>query len=102
MMRGSDHADAGYIQHPEESVSAYANRLKANWRKAGWNLQKHEEVLYDIAWAGLRNSLKHNVGPMTSACGRCDTLDKFFDKAAASEVTHVEYMNTQQQQQQQQ
>jgi len=39
---------------------------------------------------------------MKPACGRFDTLDKFFDKAAASEVTHVENMKPQQQQQQQQ
>ena len=31
-----------YIQLPQESVRAYANRVKANWRPAGWNLQKHE------------------------------------------------------------
>jgi hypothetical protein len=63
--------------------------VKANWRQAGWNLQKHEEVLYDIAWAGLRNSFKNNVALMTPACVRFDTLDEVFDKAAASEVTHV-------------
>jgi len=79
----------GYIQLPQESVRAYANHLKANWRQAGWNLQKHEEVLYNIAWAGLRNSLKNKLGLMKPACGRFDTLDEFFDKAAASEVTHV-------------
>jgi len=65
----------GYIQLPQESVRAYVNRLKANRSQAGWNLQKHEEVLYDIAWAGLGNSLKNNVGPMTPACGRFNTLD---------------------------
>ena len=92
----------GYIQLAQESVRAYANRLKANWRQAGWNLQKHEEVLYNIGWAGLRNSLKIKVGPMTPACGRFDTLDEFFVKAAASEVTHVENKKPQQQQQQQQ
>jgi len=90
-----------YIQFPQESVRAYANRVKANWRQAGWNLQKNDEVLYDIAWAGLRNSLKNKVGPMTPACGRFDTLDEFFDKAMASEVTHVENKKPQQQQQQQ-
>jgi hypothetical protein len=79
----------GYIQLPQESVRAYANHLKAKWRQAGWNLQKHEEVLYDIAWAGLHNSLKNKVGPMTPACGKFDTLNEFFDKAVASEVTHV-------------
>jgi len=76
----------GYIQLPQESVRSYANCLKATWRHAGWNLQKHEAVLYDIAWAGLCNSLKNQVGLMTPACGRFDTFDKFFDKAAASEL----------------
>jgi hypothetical protein len=92
----------GYIQHPQKSVRAYANRLKVNWRQAGWNLQKHAEVLDYIAWADLRNSLKNKVGPMTHACGRLDTLDEFFDKGAALEVTHVENKKPQQQQQQQQ
>ena len=92
----------GYIQLPQELVRAYANCLKANWRQAGWNLQKYEEVLYDIAWTGLCNSLKNNVGPMAPACGRFGTLAGFFDKAAASEVTHVENKKPQQQQQQQQ
>jgi len=91
-----------YIEVPPESVRAYANGVKANWRQAGWNLQKHEEVLYDIAWAGLRNSLKNKVGPITAACGRLDSLDDFFHKAVASEVTHVKNKKTQQQQQQQQ
>jgi hypothetical protein len=92
----------GYIQLPQESVRAYANRLKANWKQAGWNLQKHEDVLYNIAWADLRNSLKNKVGPMTPACGRLDTLDEFFDKGAALEVTHVGNKKPQQQQQPQQ
>jgi len=35
-------------------------------------------------------------------CGRFDTLDEFFDKAVALEVTHVENKKPQQQQQQQQ
>jgi len=80
-----------YIQLPQESVRAHANCLIANWRQAGWNLQKHEEVLYEIAWASIYNSLKNTVGPMMPACGRFDTFDEFFDMAAASEVTHVEH-----------
>jgi len=86
----------GYIQLPQELVRAYVNHLTANWRQAGWNLQKHEEVVYDIPWAGLRNPLKNKLGPMTPACGRFDTLDEFFAKAAASEVTHVENKKLQQ------
>ena len=34
-----------YHQLPNESVQVYANRLKANWRRAGWNLIMHEVVL---------------------------------------------------------
>jgi hypothetical protein len=45
----------GYIQHPQDPVRAYAYCFKANWRQDGWNIPKHEEVHYDIAWAGLRN-----------------------------------------------
>jgi len=92
----------GFILLPQELVTAHANHLKANWRQGGWNLQKHEDVLFDITWAGLRNSRKNKVGPMTTTCGRLDTLDEVFDKAVASEVTDVENMNPQQQQHQQQ
>jgi hypothetical protein len=87
----------GYIQLPKESVTAYENSLKANWRHAVWNLQKHEEVLYDIACAGLSNSLTNKVGLMMTACSGFDTLDEFFDKAPASDVTHVENKKPQQQ-----
>jgi len=92
----------GYIQHRPESVRAYANCLNANWRQAGWNLQKTKEVLYDIACAGLCNTLKNKVGLITPAWGRFNTIEEFFDKTAASEVTHIESKKQQQQQQQQQ
>jgi len=90
-----------YLQLPQELFRAYANHLKANQWHAGWNLQNHEDVLYDSAWAGLRNCLKNKVGPLTPTCRRLDTFDQILDKAAASEVTHVENMKPQQQQQQQ-
>ena len=48
-----------YVQCPQGSVRAYANRMKANWRDAGWNLPKHEEFLYDIAWARLQDSVQN-------------------------------------------
>jgi hypothetical protein len=38
---------------------------------------------------------------MTSTCGRFNLLDKFFDKAAALEVTHVKNKKPQQHQQRQ-
>jgi len=99
--RGVDCTDAGNIQLPQELVGAYANRVKANWRQAGWDLKEHEEVLYNIPWAGLRNYLKNKVGPMMPAYGRFDTLNQFFDEAAALEVTHVKNKTLQLQQQQQ-
>ena len=46
--------------------------------------------------------LMNRVGTMMPACGRYDSLDKFFHKAAASEVTHVDNTKPQQQQLQQQ
>jgi hypothetical protein len=91
-----------YIQLPPESVRVYANHFKANWRQAGWNLQKRKEVLYDIAWAGVRNSLQNKFGRMTPGCSIVDTLDRFFEKGVASEVTHVETKKPQQQQPHQQ
>jgi hypothetical protein len=91
-----------YIQLPQESVEAYANHLKAQCRQAGCNLQKHEEVQYDIAWPGHSNFVKNNVGPMTPACGRFNILDESFHHPMGSEVTHVDNMKPQQQQQWQQ
>jgi hypothetical protein len=92
----------GNINLSQELVRVYANCLNAIWRQAGLNLQMHEEVLYDIAWAGLPQSHKNQVGPMMPTCGRFDTLDEFFDKATALEVTHVDNKQPLQQQQQQQ
>jgi len=91
----------GSIHHQHELVGAYANRFKANWTQAGWNLQKHQEGLYDIAWEGLRNSLKIKVRPRSPSRGRFDHLDELFDKSAAPEVTHVQKKKPQQPQQQQ-
>jgi hypothetical protein len=34
-----------YQQLPNEAIPVYANRLKANWRRASWNLLTHEVVL---------------------------------------------------------
>jgi len=67
------------IPLPHGSVGAYANHLIANWRLTGWNQQKHKEVLYNIAWAGLRNSPKTNGWPMKPACRSYDTMDEIVD-----------------------
>jgi len=64
-----------------------------------WNLQRYEVVPYDIPGAGLRNSLKNEVGPMTPTSSRFDTAHDLFEKAAASDVAHPENQLPQQQQQ---
>jgi hypothetical protein len=75
-----------YEQFPNESVRIYANRLKAICRRAGWSLITHEVVLYDMAWAGLRHTLKTTVRRwISSGKVRFDTLDQLFYCAAASE-----------------
>jgi hypothetical protein len=75
-----------YQQLPNEAVRVYANCLKANWRRAGWNLITHKLVLYDMAWTGRRHALKMKVRPwISSGKDRFDTLDQLFDCALASE-----------------
>jgi len=92
-----------YQQLPNESVRIYANRLKANWKRASWSFITHEVVLYDRAWAGLRHALKMKVRPwISSGKDRFDTLDQLFDCAAASEfkLDHKKPGGQQQQQRQ--
>jgi hypothetical protein len=73
-------------QLPNKVVRVYANHLKVNWRRAGWNLITHELVQYDMAWAGLRHALKMKVRPLISGSkDRFDTLDQLLESAAASE-----------------
>jgi len=92
-----------YQQLPNESVRIHANRLKANWRKAGWSLITHEVVLYDMACAGLRHTLKTKVRPwISSGNDRFDSLDQLFDCAAASEFKLDDTKPRGQQQQQRQ
>jgi hypothetical protein len=74
-----------YQQLPNAAVRVYANRLKANWRRAGWNQITHEVVLYDMARAGVRHALKTKVRPrISSDIDRFDTLPQLFDYVAAS------------------
>jgi len=75
-----------YQQSPNKSVWDYANHLKAKCRRAGWNLIRHEVVLYDMAWAALWHVLQTNVRPwMSSGKEMFDTLDQLSDCTAAPE-----------------
>jgi len=92
-----------YQQLSNESVRVYANRVKANGRRAGLNLITHDVVLYDMAWLGLRHALKTKVRPwIPKDKNHFETLDELFDCAAASESKLEEKKPGGQQQQQQQ
>jgi len=92
-----------YQQQANEAVRVYANRVKANWRRAGWNLITHEVVLYDMAWVGLRHALHTNVRPwISSGKDRFNTPDQLFYCAAALEFKPDDKKPGAQQQQQRQ
>ena len=92
-----------YQQSPNESVGIYANRLKANWRTAGWSVIMHEVVLYDMACPGPWHALRMKVKPwISSGKDRFDTLDQLFDCATASEFKLDDKKSGGQQQQQRQ
>jgi len=42
---------------PSESVRAYANRLRRNWREAGWDQEQQKLSCYHMIWAGLKPEL---------------------------------------------
>jgi hypothetical protein len=74
-----------YEQLPNAAVRVYANRLKANWRRAGWNQITHEVIIYGMARAGVPHALKTNVRPrISSDKDRFDKLPQLFDCVAAS------------------
>ena len=50
-----------YQQLSNGSVRVYANLMKANCRRAGWNQSTHDDVLHDIARSGLRHVLKKKL-----------------------------------------
>jgi len=84
-----------YIQCPQESIRPYGNCLKGNWRQGGWNLQKNEDDLYDIAYAGLCDYLKSELGLMAHACCSDDTTDELSHNGVPSDLPHVEIQKPQ-------
>ena len=74
-----------FLQRPNEPVRVYANRIKANWRAAGW-LPQDNKNLYEITWCGLRPGLKSKIRSLTPKNGRFDCMEELFDRAADSEV----------------
>jgi hypothetical protein len=91
-----------YQQISNESVRVYADQMKANWRRAGWNQIMHDVVLYNMAWSGLRHAVKTKVRAWIQKDNDLsERLDELFDCAAALESKPEEKQRGGQQQQQQ-
>jgi hypothetical protein len=74
-----------FLQGVNELVRVYANRIKANWRAAGWLLQDNKN-LDEITSSGLRPGLKSKHQPLTPKPGRFNSMEELFNRAADSEV----------------
>jgi hypothetical protein len=74
-----------FLQGANEPVRVYANRIKADWRAAGW-LPQDNKNLYDIAWSGPRPPLQSKIKPLTPKNGIFDSMEELVDRAADSEV----------------
>ena len=46
---------------PNETVRSYANRIRTNWRDAGWDEATNAAILYDYAWSGLRPHIRGRI-----------------------------------------
>jgi len=101
-MRGYQEFYQGH-HDTEEGVRAYANRLRALWREAGWDQQHIQKMLYEMAWTGMRPGLRSRIAWLVD--GRFGSIDEVFDRAAAAEYQprpgHGKAGGQQQQQQQQ-
>jgi hypothetical protein len=77
-------------QHPAENtetVRNFANRIRTNWREAGWDETAHSTLLYDLAWAGLRPVIRARIRPFANeTTGMFESIDQLFDKAAGAET----------------
>jgi len=57
----------------EEGVRAYANRLRALWREAGWDEHHFQKMLYEMAWTVMRPGLRSRIAPLVD--GRFVSID---------------------------
>jgi hypothetical protein len=70
-----------------ETVRNFANRIRTNWREAGWDEAAHSTLLYDLAWAGLRPGIRARIRPFADeTTGMFESIDQLFDKAAGAET----------------
>ena len=58
---------------PNETVRSNANRIRTNWRDAGWDEATNAAILYDYAWSGLLLHLWHRGGWRSYVTAHCPT-----------------------------
>jgi hypothetical protein len=87
------HVYAEYMEgalDSNETVKAYANRMQANWREAGWKARpeepKAQQMLYDLVWSGLRPEIKARIRPFAGKRGQFHTVEELFKKAHEVEL----------------
>jgi len=80
----------GY-HNSDENIRAYANRLRRNWREAGWDEEQYKIMLYDMIWAGLKPYLNPKLRPFTKANSRFDSIDELFDTGVHVETPPRNY-----------
>jgi len=85
--------------HPDESVRAYVNRLRQNWREAGWDKEQQKLSCYHMIWAGLKPELHPKVKPFTNEDEMIDSIDELFNRAVDVETQPQKYDTSQQQRQ---
>jgi hypothetical protein len=75
-----------FRQGKDETVAAYALRIRAMWSEAGWvgcGAATDSRILYDLAWVGLRDEVKGRAKMfITGSKGRFKSIDEMFDIAA--------------------
>jgi hypothetical protein len=81
---------------PDESVRAYAIRLRRNWREAGWDEEQQMLSCYHTIWAGVKPDLHRKISPFHNEDGMFDSSDELFDQAADVETKPQKYDKSQQ------
>jgi hypothetical protein len=87
----------GY-QDPNDSVRAYANWIGRNWRDAGSDEQRRQQMLYRMIWLGLREYQLPKIKPFTNESGRIFNINELFDCAAGFKSPPKAYERHQQDQ----
>jgi len=83
----------------DESVQAYANQVRHNWREAGAVEQQQTLSCYHMICVGLKHKLHPKVKPCTNEDGMLNSIDELFPRAADVEAKPQKYNKWQQQSQ---